>query len=251
MKLSEIVLYLDELLDVKNVEDSSLNGLQVENTGCIEEICTGVDACCDLADKSGGKSLIIAHHGLLWKEPPSRITRDIYKIVSSLIKKDSALYGAHLPLDIHKEFGNNHGFYKLLGWDKYIKEPYGLTPKKLYMSALIEFPEEREFDEVLEEIYKVLGRDLLIWNFGRKKIKRLAFASGYVPIVSEPVNKNLDLYISGERAHYCYSQAKDNKLNMIFGGHYNTETIGVKLLGDHLAGRFNLKHTFIDIPTGL
>ena len=90
MQLNEIVLYLDELLDTKNIKDSSINGLQVENEGIIEEIYSGVDICCELVEKSPEKSLIIVHHGLLWKDPTSGITGDVYKIVKKLCEDEKA-----------------------------------------------------------------------------------------------------------------------------------------------------------------
>jgi putative NIF3 family GTP cyclohydrolase 1 type 2 len=40
-------------------------------------------------------------------------------------------------------------------------------------------------------------------------------------------------------------------MNLVLGGHYSTETFGVKALAAHLAERFNISWTFIDRPTGM
>jgi putative NIF3 family GTP cyclohydrolase 1 type 2 len=40
-------------------------------------------------------------------------------------------------------------------------------------------------------------------------------------------------------------------LNVIYGGHYATETFGVKALAAHLSRRFRVPWGFIDYPTGL
>jgi putative NIF3 family GTP cyclohydrolase 1 type 2 len=40
-------------------------------------------------------------------------------------------------------------------------------------------------------------------------------------------------------------------LNVIYGGHYATETLGLKALARHLEEKFGLETTFLDIPTGM
>jgi len=250
MELHKIIAYLDRLLEIEKIEDASLNGLQVENNGIIEGIYSGVDICGELVKKATEKSLIVVHHGLFWGKPVA-ITKNVYKIIRGLIEKDCALYTAHLPLDSHKEFGNNHGFYKLAGWEKYIKESFS-EYKKTYLSGLVEFPEERDITDVLENIRKIMGKDMLLWDFGRKKIKRAAFVSGGgAGDLPQALKEKLDLFITGETSHNLYWYAKDNAINVLFAGHYNTEKICVKLLGKHLSEKFDLKHEFIYLPTGL
>jgi putative NIF3 family GTP cyclohydrolase 1 type 2 len=45
--------------------------------------------------------------------------------------------------------------------------------------------------------------------------------------------------------------AEDLGLNVLYGGHYATETFGVKALAEHLSLRFKVPWTFLDYPTGL
>ena len=40
-------------------------------------------------------------------------------------------------------------------------------------------------------------------------------------------------------------------MNVLYGGHYATETFGVKALAAHLGKAFKLPWEFIDHPTGL
>jgi putative NIF3 family GTP cyclohydrolase 1 type 2 len=37
---------------------------------------------------------------------------------------------------------------------------------------------------------------------------------------------------------------------VIYGGHYATETAGLKALAEHLEVRFGLETVFVDLPTG-
>jgi putative NIF3 family GTP cyclohydrolase 1 type 2 len=41
------------------------------------------------------------------------------------------------------------------------------------------------------------------------------------------------------------------KVNLVFAGHYATETLGVKAVGQMLQKRFGISTEFIDHPTGL
>lgn len=250
MNLFELKDYLDKLLNINKIDDVSLNGLQVENMGNVDKIYGSVDISSELVKKAEEKSLIIVHHGIFWGKPVS-ITKNIYKLISLLIEKDCALYVSHLPLDIHEEFGNNHGFYKLLKWDKYKNEPFGMY-KNLTLSSVVEFPEEIKLNNLLGDLYKVLGEKVVFWDFGKKNIKRLAFLSGAGALdLGEAVDKKIDLFITGETSHNSYWFAKENNINVIFAGHYNTEKTGVNLLLDHLSEKFSMKSNFIDLPTGL
>ena len=166
MKLKEMKDYLDELLEIEKISDISLNGLVVENEGSIENIYSAVDTSAELVRRVKEKSLIVVHHGLYWGKPVA-ITKNMYKIIKGLINKDSALYVSHLPLDSHEIFGNNHGFYKLIGWDDYKKEPFG-DYMGTCLSSSAEFPYERALSDVVEEVKKIFGNNLLLWDFGKK-----------------------------------------------------------------------------------
>ena len=61
----------------------------------------------------------------------------------------------------------------------------------------------------------------------------------------------LDTYITGEGPHHSYFDATEWGLNVIYAGHYATETLGVQALASHLAERFDLDWEFHDHPTGL
>jgi putative NIF3 family GTP cyclohydrolase 1 type 2 len=37
---------------------------------------------------------------------------------------------------------------------------------------------------------------------------------------------------------------------VVYGGHYATETAGLKALGEHLESHLPLKTVFLDLPTG-
>jgi len=68
--------------------------------------------------------------------------------------------------------------------------------------------------------------------------------------MTEALTRNLDLYITGEPSHNLYWYARENNINVIFGGHYNTGETGVNLLQNICLKNFSLDYKFIDLPTG-
>ena len=50
--------------------------------------------------------------------------------------------------------------------------------------------------------------------------------------------------------HAEYFDAIELGISVLLGGHYATETFGVKALGAHLEERFGLTWEFLEQPTG-
>jgi putative NIF3 family GTP cyclohydrolase 1 type 2 len=60
-----------------------------------------------------------------------------------------------------------------------------------------------------------------------------------------------DTYLTGETSHANYWAASDYGVNVIYAGHYATETVGVQALGQHLANQFDIEVKFFDFPTNM
>ena len=89
-------------------------------------------------------------------------------------------------------------------------------------------------------------------SFGKERIETVGIISGGAPHeLEQAIEQKLDLYITGEASHVIYHQALENSINVICGGHYNTEVWGCRLLADKCAADTGLKTMFIDNPTGL
>ena len=61
----------------------------------------------------------------------------------------------------------------------------------------------------------------------------------------------IDTLIVGEGPHHTSVEARELGIVVLYAGHYATETLGVRALGDALAAKFGLTSTFIDAPSGL
>ena len=68
------------------------------------------------------------------------------------------------------------------------------------------------------------------------------------PPIHEAVALGLDAFLTGEPAEHAMADAKEGGIHFIAAGHYATETLGVRRLGDLVAERFGIVHEFIDVP---
>ena len=70
-------------------------------------------------------------------------------------------------------------------------------------------------------------------------------------MIAEAQAAGCDTFITGEGAHHTYFDAEERGMNVIYAGHYATETVGVKALAVHLKQMFHVEWVFVDHPTGL
>ncbi len=252
MKLEEIVQFLDDFLGVKDWEDKSNNGLQIEGKPDVRKVVFAVDACMDVFVKAKecNADMIIVHHGLIWGGI-DYVRGIVKKRLKFLLDNEISLYAVHLPLDAHPRVGNNAQLLRLL--DVEPEEQFGIYKGKP-IGFYGRFETSKTLDEIVETLRNKLNEHLVVLNFGDEKIERVGAVSGKGAFaLVEAIEKGLDLFITGEAEHGAYHLAKECGINVIFAGHYATETLGVKALmnviGEEFAGEIEVE--FIDIPTGL
>jgi dinuclear metal center YbgI/SA1388 family protein len=260
--LAELVGYLDQYLRVGDVPDerNAVNGLQVENQGLIGRIIAAVDASqatidgviAEVPDRSAAPPLLLVHHGLFW-DGNVPLTGRRYRRIVALLDHDIALYSAHIPLDLHPVVGNNVVLAERLGlavegwFGDYKGVPIGVwghAPARLASR-----------EALLAEVNHALGitsAGARLIPGGPDRVGRIGIITGGAgSMIGAASAAGLDTYITGEGAHYTYFDAVELGLNVIFAGHYATETLGVQALASHLAERFDLEWEFHDHPTGL
>lgn len=248
--LAQITTYLDDFLDLQNVPDwpQALNGLQLENSGAVEKIGAAVDACeAVLAEAARrGVSLLLVHHGLFW-EGAQPIRATAYRKIKTALDHDLAIYSAHLPLDVHPRVGNNALLCRALGFKK--TQPF--FPEKGIMAGLLAHaPQSRA--QLLQKLEKVLGGPAHLCPGGPERVENIGVVTGSAGgEIARAARAGLDTFITGEGPHHSYLLAEELEVNLFYGGHYATETFGVKALAAHLSKRFRLPWEFLDHPTGL
>ena len=250
MKRSELVAYLDTYLRIAEIKDYGPQGLQIEGREEVERIVGLVDAHqpCVEAALAQEADLMLVHHGIFWGGP-KRLSGSYGRLVRTFFEANLNLYAAHLALDAHPEIGNNAELARRLGLE--ITGWWG-NANGLKLAALAGNQHGTKLDDLVERFTNNVGPVKLVQAHGPPIIHRVGILSGFgAREIEEAATLGCDLYITGETSHAQYYDAENAGINVIYGGHYTTETVGVQALGNHLQERFGLEFTFIDLPTGL
>lgn len=255
MTLNEFDAWANSFLKKENFPaDPSQNGIQIQNalpdSKLIKKVAFAVDACeaTAKAAAAGGADILFVHHGLFWGSSET-ITGSFYKRVSSFIKNDLALVAYHIPLDANESVGNNYGMAHRLGMKNL--EPFG-SWRGMYIGVKGELPAPLCADELAKKVLRPGKAPAVIIPLGKKEIKTVGIISGGAgEDVEQAIEQNLDAYITGEIAHEQYHVIEEMGINVVAGGHYETETVGVNLVREKLEKEFGIETMFIDLPTGL
>jgi len=245
----ELVAYLDDLLHVREIEDRSQNGLQVEGAPKVEAVAFTVDASQAAFEgaREAGAQMLVVHHGLFWDEV-QLVRGPFRRRLKTLLDADLNLYAVHLPLDMHPELGNNVGLADLLDLEE--REPFGEYRGK-YVGLGGRLPQPTSRERLVSLVTERLGAPRVL-PFGPEMVQRVAICSGRAPhLTVQAAEGGYDTYFSGEPAHEFFHEAQERGINVIYGGHYLTETLGPKALMAHVAQRFGLRTVWLDLPTGL
>lgn len=249
--LSTIVSLLDSTLRTGEIKDASgaMNGLQVENNGCITRVATAVDASQRTLDAAvaAGADLLIVHHGLFWCGMQA-VTGWWKKKLMTCLDAGLAVYSSHLPLDLHPELGNNACIAAGLGLQQ-VRPEVNCGGTLIGMAGM--YP--GTVGELKEAYARLTGAEIT------GSIIDAAAPAGEVAVCSgaggaeiyQLYAKGFRTYLTGEENHWVTNTAQDMGMNVMFAGHYATETFGVKALGQLLNRTFGLPTVFIDNPTGM
>lgn len=250
MNLHEFVAYLDDYLCVRDVPDykDAFNGLQVEGERPVRRVAAAVDACFETIRQAAAwkADLLLVHHGLFWgaKAP---LSGAYYRRVKALIESGMALYSSHLPLDVHPEVGNNHVLARKLGLS-----PSGsfLDFQGAKLAVTCECDLDR--DMLIGRIQEAVGQALIVMAKGPERIRRAGICTGGAGGgIGEAADAGCDLFLTGEGPHHTYFDAEERGINVVYAGHYATETFGVRAIAERIGQEFRLETAFLDHPTGL
>ncbi len=250
MKLREVAEYLDAYLRVDAVPDApvALNGLQLENGGTVTRVAAAVDAseAAALAAVERGCDLLLVHHGLFW-DGNRPVTGRRYRKLKPLMDAGVAVYSAHIPLDLHPEVGNNVVLARELGieLEGTFGEEYGVD---LGVWGRLEVRRE----VLAARLDECLGGPVRMLAGGPERLARVGVVTGAAgSMIGDAIAAGLDGFVTGEGRHHSFFDAMEGGINVYYGGHYATETWGVRALAAHLEERFGLPWEFLSLPTGM
>jgi dinuclear metal center YbgI/SA1388 family protein len=190
--------------------------------------------------------LLLVHHGLFWA-PAHPWTGKRHEVLCCLLEHNLAVYSSHLPLDAHPRLGNNAQLCAALGL-KQVRPFFESHGQCIGFQARASIPRA----ELAGRLQRATGVKPRVIPGGPAICRRIGVVSGGAgDELQKAAEEGVDTYITGEGQHWTYALAEDLGLNVLYGGHYATETFGVKALAAHLSARFKVPWSFLDHPTGL
>lgn len=249
--LDELVTYLDRELKTASIPDYSgaMNGLQLANGGRVGRIVAAVDASLRVIEAAadGGPGLLIVHHGIFW-QGAQPVTGPFYRKLKIAMDAGLAIYSSHLPLDVHPEVGNNILLARAIGLQE--PEPF-LDHNGLSLGLRGSWSGSRQ--DLVDSLKGALdGGPIHMCPGGPETISKVGLITGGAGSeVAKVAAAGVDTFITGEGPHWSYPLAEELGLNVFYGGHYSTETFGVKAISAVASSQFGIPWKFLDCPTGL
>ncbi len=239
------------LLDTDAIRDSSYNGLQFEGSPKVAKIMFAVDAGYETFKRAALEhaDMVVVHHGLFWSGANPSYTGGMKKRIDALCKHGISLYATHLPLDLHRELGNNAQLLKLIG--ARIEDAFAwYEGRNISYTGVMKKP--TPVTAIESSLNTGLNTRCTTLAFGPKTVRTVGVVSGScsIPHFNEAIHRGMDLFITGEQKD-MFHLAKDAGINIIFAGHHASETLGVKALAEVVKKKLKVETVFADLKTGL
>jgi dinuclear metal center YbgI/SA1388 family protein len=246
MKLTDLTRLLDTTLNVGAFRDASNNGLQLSNGGAVSRVLAGVDASLRLLREAAerGADCVVCHHGLSWGDSLKRITGLNHSLVSFALSRGIAVYAAHLPLDAHPRYGNNAQLCKALGLTR-PKAAFAYHGETIgYVASYVR---PIPFDAFCGRVRRAVSPEVRALPFGGARVRTVGVVSGgAADMIDQAADLGVDAYLTGEPSLQGYTLAENLGVNVVFAGHYATETFGVRALATLITRRLGLPAEFVD-----
>lgn len=232
----------DPKIDARKLDEKNANGLLVKGNENISKIGFGVTSSLkffQMAKAAGCQSLVM-HHGLRWPDTPN-YHKVFQRRYGYLIKNNLSLFAYHFLLDSHPEVGNNAQILTKLGVSK--KKEYEISGTNWGWFGSLTRPQT--LASIIRKCEKTFNQKPLVYKFGKDRIKTIAAISGSGSPrgrdLQNVLERDIDLFITGEVNEGTREKFRDIGANFIAGGHYATETLGVKALMKKVKAKFRNK----------
>ena len=243
VKTKELVDYLANSMAVASFKDYCPNGLQVEGKRQIQKLAFAVTASQNairMATEWGADAMLV-HHGLFWRNDDPCIVGIQKQRIQSLLNANMNLLAYHLPLDVHKTWGNNVA----LGEQLRFKKARALSGDGLIWATTLAVPLSAK--ALADRLSLCLKREPLIVGDLARPLKTIAWCTGGAQsYLDKAIALGADAFISGEISEQTTHLARETGVVFACAGHHATERYGVQALAKHLQSRFNLECRFFD-----
>src|SRR6188768_4024295 len=247
MRLNDLEIYLNQLLDTVRFHDYCPNGLQVEGRNEVRRLVSGVTASFELLEAAvaADADAILVHHGYFWRGEDPCLVGMKHRRIAYLMRHNVGLLSYHLPLDAHPEFGNNIQLAHRLGFVEAGR--FGDQNIAMHGTVLSGVSNLKVLGTTIEN---ALARKPLVIGDEAKPILRVAWCTGGAQdYFDDAIRLSVDAYITGEISERTVHAARESEVAFISAGHHATERYGVQALGEHISDRFGVAHQFVDIDS--
>jgi len=261
MSPRELAKECDRILESKKFRDypGAKNGLQVSHNKPVKKVGWAVDADLESIRKAGKEKVdfLIVHHGIFWGS--SALDRKIRAKRIRLAKRlGVAIYSSHLPLDAHPELGNSIGLLRALGLGESKRKPFGVAMGRAigWKVALLRSRPRRSrggsfegsggirIEDLVKRVallrceprpsrggsFAGLASRVKVIEGGQKICRKIGIVTGGFGDLDQVVQARLDTLITGEADYPTEVKARELGVNLILGGHRETEVFGARNL---------------------
>jgi dinuclear metal center YbgI/SA1388 family protein len=244
-----MVAFMSGLLEADSYPDMLPVGLQVPGRREVGRVATAVSASLELFERAAAEAadMLVVHHGLFFGSGPRPPLRENDKArLKVLFDNDISLVAYHLALDAHAEVGNNAVICRRLGLEQ--PQPFGLVGART-IGFIATAAGPLTIGELVDRVREQISPAPLVFRDGPAQVRRVAVISGAASgELWAAADAGADCFITGEPREQVMGEAREAGIHYIAAGHYATEVFGVQALGDLLAERFSVEHSFLDIP---
>lgn len=246
MLLKEFAEKLRIFLSSDLFKDSCPNGIQVEGKSEIKKVGTAVSANLQTLEAAveRGVDALVVHHGLFWNGDSFPVVGSKFKKLKFLIENQLSLLAYHLPLDAHREVGNNWRAAHDLGWVDL--QPFGKY-NGIEIGVRGSFA-SRSIDSFVKQAEDYYEHTAMVALRGKKMVKSAALISGGAyKEVKGAAEAEVDCFITGNYDEPAWGMAYEEGIHFLALGHAATERIGPRALAAHIQQAWGLESQFIDV----
>jgi len=232
--VERIVTWLDRYLNLGEFDDVSNNSLQIAREGdALSLVAFGVDASVAFLREAAaaGAQLCVVHHGISWGGGIKRIAGSEYRVIKAAMENNLALYAAHLPLDVHREVGNNVMLARHLGLTS-LRRAFSYHGNVIGVMGVAVAATAKKIGDVEVRL---------------KKGEKVGVCSGGAGEFAVEAKKlGCDVFVTGEATWGDCIAAENIGMRIVQAGHYATETFGVKALSTKMSSELGVNTMFVE-----
>lgn len=262
MLRTELEQFLADTFQYDNFQDYCQNGLQVEGKEEIHKVVCGVSLNLPLLREAIRlqADAVLVHHGFFGKNFFSLrgVMREKVKL---LLQHDISVFGIHLPLDAHQEYGNNVQLFAAIGGDEL--EPYdvgfiGRNPRQYSVVQMLDIFHQQvhpaDFSGITDEaepqsvLLPKRRHGFVYFANGPTIPQKVGIMSGgSAKYYYEALEKGVDTFIAGSVDEPTPAMSYETGTNFVCLGHYWSEKPGIWALQHAIEHKFDVEATFVDV----